>query len=212
MTIGGIKIPESKQRGSYKKLNIRQRIFCDELLADESFNATEAARKAGYKYPKASAQSLIDNENIRKIIGRHVYDRLCKLGYTAEDVLHKLWTILALDPLEAFEKVDDHYEVKNLEDIPKPIRQCITQVKSTVRHFVDGSKEQRMEVHFMSKDKALEYAMKHFGLISPDVHQHKHQTNVNVKMSFQDALEQIENQRNGNGKVIDERMIEEKVG
>jgi hypothetical protein len=178
-------------------------MFCDLLLADPEFNATKAAKEAGFKAPQAMSRKLLANKTINKIIGKHIHERLVQIQMSADDVLQKLWQVLNLDPLILFTKKGSAYEVKDLELVPEEIRRCISKIKTRTRHLKDGSKETYFELEFMSKDSALNHALKHFGLVAPDG-----QVNVNVGPSFQDLLEATEKSR---GKVIDAEFITKKV-
>jgi len=200
---GGVRTRPLRRGGDYDRLNVRQKMFCDLLLADPEFNATKAAKAAGFKTPAHMAKKLLANKTINKIIGKHIHERLVVIQMSADDVLQKLWQVLNLDPLVLFEKKGKNYEVKDLELVPLEIRQCIKGIKARTRHLKDGSKETAIEIEFMSKDSALNHALKHFGLVAPDG-----QVNVNVGPTFQDLLVATEENR---GKVIDAKFIANKV-
>lgn len=194
-----------RRGGDYDKLTVKQKLFCDELLADPEFNVTRAAKAAGYKQSSLAACRVLQNETIRRIIGKHLHERLERAQLRAEDVLRILWQVITLDPIDVFEKSGNCWVVKDLDLIPAEIRQCITKIRTRTRVLKDKSKEQHVEVEFMSKDLALSHALKHFGLVGAD----GSTTNVNVEISFQDMLDQAEKSRGV--KVIDAQFIAERA-
>lgn len=200
----GLKTVPVRRGANYDKLTVKQKLFCDAILADPSFNSVAAARAAGYRVPHGAAARLLRQKRIQAIIGKHIHERLSNLQLNAEDVLRHLTTALFLDPLELMNKVGaNRYEVRNLEDVPLEIRRCITKMKCRTRVHQDHSRETIIEIELMSKDACMSHALKHFGLISPD----GHTTNVNIGISFQDLLERAEQSRNDNGRVVDAEFI-----
>lgn len=195
-----------RRGGDYDKLTTKQKIFCDEILADPEFNGTRAARKAGYRTANVAANRCFHNPIISRIIGKHVHERLQATGLSADEVLLKLFTIITFDPVDCMEKRGNHWVVKDLSDIPPAIRQCITKIRTRTRILKDKTREVTIELEFMSKDQALTHAMKHFGLLGPD----GNTTNINVGITFQDLLKRAEEAR-VHGKVIDAAFIAERV-
>lgn len=199
-------IEPTRRGGNYDKLTPRQRMFCDSILADPSFNAVKAAAAAGYKAPDQSAAKLLRQKRIQAIIGKHIHERLTNFQWTAQDVLNHLANALFLDPLELFNKVGKNsYEIRNLEDIPIEIRRCIEKIKTRTRVLPDRTRETIIEIGLMSKTALMNHALKHFGLVSPD----EKNVNVDVQVTFQQALERIESQRKSN--VVDADFIRRHV-
>lgn len=199
------RIQPSKRGASDKDLTPNQRLFVESLLADEKFNATRAAKAAGYKNPSHAVTQLLSKPAIAAIIGKAIYKRSEKLGLKAEDVLEHLANVLYLDPIELFEQGDDgSFRVKTLDEIPAHIRRCITKLKCKVRTTDIGS-ESYIEIELMSKDQALPLVMKHLGIISPE----GNAVNVNVGQDIVAALlRQVEQDR----RVIDTQFVEAKLG
>lgn len=198
------KIEPSGRGASINRLNPMRRMFVEELLADETFNATAAARKAGYKRPSQEAARLLVDPAVRAIIGKALQERITRCRLTADAVLQHLATALFLDPLDLFEKTEGGgYLVRALEDIPIEVRRCITKIKQRSRSIGgrDGEAtiETYLEVELMSKDAALVNAMKHLMLINPDQN-----LNVNVGgLDLKALLDRVENER----KVVDGSVI-----
>ncbi len=195
-----------RRGGDYDKLTVKQKLFCDELLADPEFNVSRAARKAGYAKGGPTGHKLVQNKIIARIIGKHIQERLEAAQLSADDVLRILFNVLTLDPIDIMEKAGNCWIVKDLDRIPKSMRQCITKIRSRTSYRQDKTRETTIEVEFMSKDAALSHAMKHFGLIGPD----GNTTNVNVGITFQDLLTRAEEARS-TGRVIDAKFIEQRV-
>lgn len=157
---------QPRTRGSnISKLPAMMRMFVEELMADEQFNATTAARKAGYKRPGHQAVKLLKDRRVQAILGKALQERITRCRLTADEVLEHLRQALFLDPLELFERTPEGgFLVRSLEDIPVEVRRCITKIKQRQRIVGEGV-ETYVEVELMSKDAALQSAMKHLGLM-----------------------------------------------
>ena len=186
-----------------ERLTAQQRMFVEELLADESFNATNAARKAGYKNPTVQGSKLLTLKPIRAMVGKALRERIERTQLTADAVLAHLQTALFLDPFELFERNrKGAYEVRDLADIPIEIRRCITKVRTRTK-VTDLGTEYTSEIELMSKDAALVNAMKHLGLLAAD----GNSININVGQDvISTLLAQVEQDR----RVIDVAYIESK--
>jgi len=196
---------EPKLRGAnLARLKGMQRVFVEELLADESFNATSAARKAGYKNPSVAGARNLKNAVVRAAIGKALQERIERCKLTSDEVLKHLAAALFLDPIDLMEVGNDGSQVvKNLEDIPPHVRRCITKIKQRTR-YVDGEPDVTTEVEVMSKDSALTNALKHLGLVSPE----GNTNNLVIAPNFLgELLEKVEAER----KVIDGDYIEAKA-
>lgn len=148
----------------------KQLLFVNALLASESFNATEAARIAGYGAPQVAASKLMKNEIIARIIGKRLHDRLERLELTADEVISQLTQVLRFDPLELFNiREGGVLTVKRLSDVPVSMRRCITRLKPKTKEHRDREGnvtiEHSIDIEFMDKNAALALAMRHFGLI-----------------------------------------------
>jgi len=159
-----------KLEADYERLNPRQTIFVNELLADVGMSACEAARRAGYSSPEVSAKQLMRHPVINKLISIRQNERLERLDIKADDVLQYLYHALYHDPLETFViHGDGTLAMKTLEQIPLPIRRLLTKIKTKTREDRWGDKETTIEVEWVSKELALQLCMKHFGLLQENV-------------------------------------------
>jgi phage terminase small subunit len=154
-------------------LNPQQLMFIKELLADPSFNYTDAARRAGYKQPSVAVGRLLKDVRVAKCIGKEIHNRADELEIKAVDVLQKLKDVINLDPIDFFDTINNEFgerlfAFKPLDEIPPHIRKCISKIESRTyrRHSDSGveTTETVMKIEFMSKDNALNLLMDHLGL------------------------------------------------
>jgi len=201
-------IQPKKKGGNVKRLNPMQRLFVENLLADEQFNPTVAARKAGYKAPSVAANKLMKQPVVRSMIGKALQDRINRVQIDARSVLKHLAEALFLDPLELFDEYEDGgLLLKKLTDMPIAVRRCITKMKTRTKKQRRGDAETTVEIEFMSKDSALTNAMKHLGLVSPD---NNVNNNLIVDAGFLgDLLRKVEQERSAG--IVDARFIEDQV-
>lgn len=91
-----------------KKLNDRQKKFCDEYLID--LNATQAAIRAGYtdKYANTNANKLLQNTTIAEYISKRQKDREKRTEITQDMVLREIANI-------AFSNIADYVKVVEKE-------------------------------------------------------------------------------------------------
>lgn len=190
---------------TYEGLTAKQRLFCECLLANGDFNATQAAKDAGYKKPGVAGAKNLQDSRIRRVIGNALRERIERCQLTADAVLEHLRQALFLDPLDVFEmSPEGAYTVRSLEDIPQEVRRCITKIKQRNR-MVGDSVESYVEVEFMSKDSAMVNALKHLGLVQPDGN-----NNLTLQPDFlTHLLQQVEEERRG--KIIDAKVVEKLV-
>lgn len=147
-------------------LTPKQNRFVAEYLVDQ--NATKAAVRAGYS-PKTAAK--IGSENLQKPDVRRAIDealarRAERVEVKQDDVLRELLRIMRCDIGEAF---DVKGRLKPLKDIPEDVRRAMAGVKvrQEFEHGEDGTYHSGdlVEVKFWAKDKAVELAMRHLGLL-----------------------------------------------
>ena len=151
-------------------LSDKEQVFLAAYLSD--FNGKEAAMKAGYAASSATlnATRILARPNVQKALKAEVQNRIYNMELDAKTVVGHLQTALFLDPIEVFEeKSPGIYIVKSLMKIPKPIRQCITKMRNKVREIPtktgDIIKETYTEVEFLSKEQAMNMAMRYLGLL-----------------------------------------------
>lgn len=199
-----------RKRGvSPSRLAPKQLLFVEEFLADREMNAASAAKRAGFKGINAG-QQLLSNPLIQASIGKRLREIIDGTKLEREAVLAQLTTALYLNPRDV---VDDNWITKKPSEIPEAVLRCVTDVQSETTYDNDtGAALTRVKLKFMSKDRMLEMAMKHLGLIVCDP-KLADQYNVNLNLDrttsenfLANLLQQVEETRSRN--VIDARTIE----
>lgn len=159
---------------TYTELSTAERVFCAEYLAN-GFNGSLAVSSA---WPRISDKSrstysmtVLKRPRVKKYLSDLINAKLEASGLSSDRLLRKLEAIIWLDPLDLFQPggIDGVYELKSLDDVPKEVRECISKLK--MRSRIDsqtGDTEVYIEVELMSKDKALELAMKYHGMLGGD--------------------------------------------
>ncbi|MFA9493558.1 terminase small subunit [Streptococcus sp. E17BB] len=123
-------------------LTPKQRLFADEYIANKG-NATDAARKAGYRQPKASGLENLEKPTIQKYIKSRTEPILEELKISGDDVVREIASI-------AFGKVQEGYSKKtNL---------MTNEVESEMRYEHTADVENRL--------KALEILGRHLQLFT----------------------------------------------
>jgi len=170
----GSTVIEPRQRGvNPDSLSDQQLVFCNELAADSNFNATAAARRAGYKNPSSSAGKLLKQTKVQGYLGKVLGDRIRRCEVDADRVLSEVSYCALRDPLDLCDE-NGQIIVDDLRKIPEEARRAIdgVRVKRTVHQ--DGTVEDVIELKLVSKIAALELAMKHLGLLAPKQHEVRH--------------------------------------
>lgn len=160
---------------SLKKMSNAEIVFCAEYLAN-GMNGAAAVRVAWpkNKNPGPFVHRILQRPKVKAYLGKLLHNRLEQAGLETDAILNKLRIALHFDPINVFESVGDGvFRVKQLDEIPEEIRCCITKLKSKTKTLYDSDgnesgTETFIELEFMSRDKALEMAMKYRGLLEPD--------------------------------------------
>jgi phage terminase small subunit len=137
-------------------LTEKQNLFVNEYLID--FNATRAAKAAGYKESTAHyyGQQLLKNLVIHDAIQQVVEQRNKACQVDAYYVLNKCKQIVEADFLSYL----DELECDEVRSLPKELRILVKSM--TIRTNKEGDKTYRL--NFMDKDRSLELLAKHVGL------------------------------------------------
>jgi len=164
------KLKPSKRGISSKTLNqltTQQQIFIKELLASQDFNASEAARKAGYKHPGTSATKLLNNKLIAAAIGKAIYERSTKLEITAERVLQELARIAFANPQQMFNSYGQLLEISAMpEDVARTISGFDVEVR-TSNYGEEETTTTTIKPRMWNKLEALKLLMSHLGMTLP---------------------------------------------
>ena len=135
------------------KLSEMEKLFIANYMTN-GFKAGPAclAANPGDKHPDQFGAIIKARPRVQKKIDELIAQKLSDVGLSDENILLKLHTVLFLDPIELFDvtALDGVWEVKDLNDIPPLIRQCIVEFKAKTRICaVTGDQEQYMELKLM---------------------------------------------------------------
>ena len=197
-------IEPRKNGADIRRLNDRQRVFVMELLADEKFDATAAARKAGYKWPAQQAHSLLRHRVVRAILGKALRERAERCEVDADRVVTELAANALLNPQEMF---DEEGNLLHIQDMPEHVARTIAsmEVETTIHQSEDGEQVETTrlsKIKFNPKLQALELLGRHMGMFDKRI-----QLDVPVGAGvLAKLLELVEG-----GTIIDSNFIEEKV-
>ena len=159
------KLLKSSKRGAdVNRLPVQMQKFVGELLADKSFNATNAARKAGYAHPSVAANKLMKNPIVLAHIGKAIHRREVRTEVTQDKVIKELAIVAFSNAQELFDKNDAIKAVKSMDE---NTARAIQSIK--ISYTTEGSREEpvevkHVEVRFWSKTEALKMLAAHLGM------------------------------------------------
>lgn len=138
--------------------------FVREYLGEAKLNATEAARRAGYKPDNAdiTASDLMQHPWVKAEVEKGMKERAAKTGVTAERVLQELERIALADPLDAY---DEQGLPRPLKDMPEGLRRTISQIDTETSVSEDGVTTTVRKIRFWDKSKSLELFLRHMGML-----------------------------------------------
>lgn len=161
-------------------LNEQQKLFCEEYVID--FNATRAAKQAGYaeKSAKSQASRLLTLSNTQEYIQHLLHIRTERTRITADKVVEEIAKV-------AFLNVEDFYDDMGL----KPLSELDENAKAAISSYqtkrIKVGKDKHEDVPIMKvhdKMKALELLGKHVGAFEKDNAQ-KQPINQNINVSWE---------------------------
>ena len=163
-------IKKSKRGANVKRLSTNAQVFVAELLNDNLFNPTAAAKRAGYAAPSVAANKLMKDKRIQAILGKALRDRLERLEMSGDTLLRELSYCALRDPIDLCNE-HGQIDVDDLRKIPERIRRCIDSIR--INDYTDkkGNTVRTIELKLTSKLAAIELGMKHFGMLAPQQHQ-----------------------------------------
>ena len=151
------------------------------LLADKTFNATNAARKAGYKAAPQAANKLMKQPTIAAAIGKAIQERMEDHKIDAAHVFQELCHIAFSNPKNL---LDEHGAVIALKDLPDEVAVCVSSMRvSYTEEENDAGRVvqiRNVELKFWDKLEALTLVARHLGMFDDRL---KSITNVNVSTS-----------------------------
>lgn len=152
-------------------LTPRQALFVREYLRD--LNGTRAAERAGYSPRTAESQAsrLLGNAKVRAEIDAALKERAERVEVKADDVLRTLLRILNADPRKAF---DENSRLLPIRELPEEVALAISGIDNEEIDAPDGEGGRIhigtvRKLKFWNKDKAVELAMRHLGLLADKV-------------------------------------------
>ena len=158
--------------GDCRGLNDRQRKFVAEYTID--YNATRAARAAGYKNPNVMGKKLLEQKGVRRAVGNIQRKNLEEAILTKEDIIKELCSIAMRDPLDMCD-ADGVFVIDDMRKIPPEVRRSIDGIKVKQRYDDEGNViGQEFELKLVGKATAFRMLMEHMGLFAPKQH------NVNI--------------------------------
>ena len=156
------------------KLTPKQILFCKEYLID--FNATRAAKAAGYK-EKAAYQSGAENLRKPQIIERlqkEIKAREYRTEITADRVLQEI-ALLGFSDIAHYVEIgeDGQITTKTFEEMPEHASRAIESISEDriIRENPDGTQiivHDKYKFKLHSKIHALEKLFKHLGLAAEE--------------------------------------------
>lgn len=165
----------SKMFNGINGLTDQQKLFVMYLLESDSFNATKAAERAGYKYPSHAALRLLKKRPIKLALGKACREREARSQLKADDVLNFLRVGIFFNPLSLFEESEDgSWFIRDKRDIPEEVGRLIESIELATITKPNGNVISGFKVKLISKSILLPLAMKHLGLFAPQELNHKH--------------------------------------
>lgn len=153
---------------SLDALTEQQRRFVLELIGTENWNASEAARKAGYTGACAGPK-LLAHPKIQAFLGVIVREREEATKCRGNQVLEFMHTALMLNPFEFFVQLPNgRWGCADPTTLPPLVQRCVVSTKFKTIEWPDGRVEQLFECKLLDKLPILQLAMKHHRLIDND--------------------------------------------
>lgn len=155
-----------------RPLNPKQLRFVEEYLVD--FNATAAARRAGYSDRTAQEQSsrLLSNVMVQAEIQSAREKQSQRTEITADRVLKEMALIAFSDLDQILDFSGEEPRLKPANQIPASAKKALSSVK--VKRYLEGKGDDARTVEvtefkLWSKDAALEKLGKHLGIFKDQV-------------------------------------------
>lgn len=151
-----------KKTNQVERLTHKQEQFCRFYLGESNFNATDAARRAGYRGKTSNSLHVIGAQNLRKLtVSARIKQLLVEYGYS-EHAIIKCFTDIATFDIRSILtiKEDGTVTFKNgIQELPK------TPPIAGIRIFNDRVSEIRL----VDPLRALEACAKMLGLFAQQI-------------------------------------------
>ena len=188
------KIRQKPPAKTSPKLNARQELFCQHLLADKERNAVRAYIAAGYsdKYAQKNATHLTAHNGIQARLRQLEAKALARLQMSQDEVLSET-ALLARSDMGKFATWGPAGVCYTPSDqLPEGLSRCIKSIKQKVKvirrqTLKDGTTEtheiQEVELGLHDKGKALEMLARAHGALTDNVN-----SNVKGKLALEGTL------------------------
>ena len=146
------------------KLTPKQSVFVQEYLVD--INALQAAIRSGYskKTAQVQASKLLSNPKVQAAINIGMGKRAEKVGFSAEATLRELQNIVHFSVKNVF---DENGQLKKIHELDDATASAIASIEFATK--MDGESPVHVcKLRPYDKTKAVDMAMKHFGLFEKD--------------------------------------------
>lgn len=159
-----------QKKGVTDQLNDKQRRFVQEYVID--YNATRAARAAGYSHPHVYGQRLVADGNVMRVVAEIQTRDLTYLQLTRERILEELYYCATRSITDYVD--DKGFIQQNVKKLSKKAAAAVDGITQHVTQNRDGSVTTTTELKLVGKAKALDLAMKHKGLFAVQQVEMKH--------------------------------------
>lgn len=147
----------------------KQRVWLEEYL--KCWNATEAARRAGYAFPNVEGPKNLVNPSLKEEISA----RIEETKMSADEVLLRLAE-------QARGDIGDYAYVSNSSDLANhPASRIVKKFKKKIWYDKDGEPHEEIELELYDSQSPLLNLGKHLGLFNDKV-EHEHTGQVDVKV------------------------------
>lgn len=167
---GVLKVPskflrkEVKNSISLDRINDRQRLFCSYYLGESCLNASDAAKRAGYKQPRMGHR-LLQQPLINRYISKMQQNLRQAQEVIAERVITELGLIGLYDPIDMFA---EDGELLQIHEMPERIRRCISSIDCETR-WQGEEPVTTTKIKLHSKVASLDMLGKFFGMFDKTV-------------------------------------------
>lgn len=140
----------------------KQSMFVEHLLCAAKWNATKAAKLAGYSAKTAYTQgpALLRNPSVCKYLRKRIDDRRRRLEVKQDKLVESMAAIALFKPSEFVDLKGGVLTVKDLDDIPLAIQGAVRSYEPVFGKYGKGIK-----VRFADPIAATKLLMQHLGML-----------------------------------------------
>lgn len=169
-----------------QKMKQQHIIFSEEYI--KHFNGAQAARDAGYseKTARSIAAKLLARDDVKAYVSELKKQQREKNGIEVDTILKEL-IMWAYSDLTEFITLTP----AEIKELPDDVRRLVQRFKYTKKPYYDADNDyigeiETIELHFVSKEKAMEMLHKHIGFYEMDNEQRK--TIIDLSQLTEDTL------------------------